>query len=123
VSGDQAQATRLIAEARASDSLVVRDYFGNPISDDTFLLFFNAHHEDFTICLPGAEEVKWRRIIDTALEEGFVSESPLLDGGKEYTMTMRSFCLFEQVSGSDEQARAVHSRSANEKKAGPRKSA
>jgi isoamylase len=116
-----AEFAKVIGVMLNGDSLVVRDFFGNPIKDDTFLLFFNAHHEDFAICLPGKPGVEWRVIINTADEEGFLKEPAVIKGGQEFTMVARSFCLFEQSVGSDAEAREVVSRSENEKKTGPRK--
>ncbi len=103
------------------DSLVVRDYFGNPIRDDTFLLFFNAHHEDFAICLPGKPGVEWQLVLNTADEAGFLKEPVRCKAGQEFTMMQRSLCLFMQSAGSDDEARQIVSRSENEKKTGPRK--
>ena len=116
-----AEFAKVIGVMLNGDSLVVRDFFGNPIKDDTYLLFFNAHHEDFAICLPGKPEVEWRLILDTADENGFVSEPPSIAGGGDYTMTARSFCLFEQAVGSDSEAREVPFKAENEKRSGPRR--
>jgi glycogen operon protein len=117
----RADFAKIIGVMLSGDSLVVRDFFGNTIRDDTFLLFFNAHHEDFAICLPGEENVQWRLLIDTADEAGFVAGAPMFNGAQEHTMTARSFCLFEQATGSDDEARTIRSREANAKKTGPRK--
>ena len=41
----------------SGDTIDVRDYKGEPIRDDTFLILFNAHHEAVTFVLPGLEDV------------------------------------------------------------------
>jgi len=115
-----AEFAKVIGVMLNGDSLIVKDYFGNDIRDDTFLLFFNAHHEDFTVCLPGKSEVQWRLLINTADEDGFVRDVAELKGGQDFVMTSRSFCLFEQASGSDAEAREIPSRSESEKRAGPK---
>ncbi len=89
----------------AGDSLAVKDYFGNPISDDTFLLYFNAHHEDVQVRLPGEDNVQWMHILDTALEEGFVVDGPKVQGGGTHKLGNRTVAVFQQVEGSDDQAR------------------
>jgi glycogen operon protein len=116
-----AEFAKVIGVMLSGDSLVVKDYFGNTIHDDTFVMLFNAHHEDFTVCLPGKPEVQWRLILDTADEDGFLAEPVIVKGGQERVMTARSFCLFEQAEGSDAEAREVPSKQANEEKAGPAK--
>ena len=35
------------------DSLELRDYYGKPVTDDTFLIYFNADSEDVNVMLPG----------------------------------------------------------------------
>ncbi|GGO18988.1 glycogen operon protein GlgX homolog [Microbispora rosea subsp. aerata] len=43
---------------------------GERIRDDTFLLLINAHHENLTFALPGAElGAAWRPVLDTADDE------------------------------------------------------
>jgi len=116
-----AEFAKVIGVMLNGDSLVVKDFFGNPISDDTFVLFFNAHHEDFAVCLPGKTDVEWKVILDTADEAGFLEEPPIVKGGDEYTMTARSLCLFEQATGSDSEAREAQQHSERKKRAGPRK--
>jgi isoamylase len=105
----------------SGDSLSVRDFFGNTIRDDTFLLFFNGHHEDYTVRLPGHEGVGWRLIIDTGLEEGFVeTEAMNVQGGALHALVARSLCVFEQTAGSDDEARATPVRTAANSITGPR---
>jgi glycogen operon protein len=42
---------------------------GEPIEDDSFLLLFNAHHEDMAFTLPGEElGAVWHHVLDTAEE-------------------------------------------------------
>ncbi len=44
---------------------------GERISDETFLLLINAHHENLTFALPGPElGAAWRPVLDTADEDG-----------------------------------------------------
>ena len=49
-----------------SDAIDAFDLLGNRITDDTFLLLLNAHHEAVTFTLPRhADDVCWERVLDT----------------------------------------------------------
>src|ERR1700680_142900 len=50
----------------------VRDYKGESVRDDTFLLLCNAHYELLTFILPGREDIRWELVLDTNRERGFV---------------------------------------------------
>jgi glycogen operon protein len=84
----------------------IRDYFGQPIKDDTFMLLFNAHHEPVKFLLAGREGVKWEKIIDTADEAGFLATHTTHDGGVNVELVPRSMCVFKLAAGSQEAARA-----------------
>jgi glycogen operon protein len=83
---------------------------GEPITDGTFLLFFNAHHEAFEVGMPGHINVRWRLVIDTADEAGFVANGAVYQGGSRHMMEARSFALFELQGGTVEEARDVRGR-------------
>jgi isoamylase len=86
----------------------VRDFYGRPIQDDTFLMLLNAHHETVNfVVLPGQEEVRWELIIDTCLEEGFLETSKLFASSEEYEMGDRSFSLLRLRVGEQSHARAA----------------
>jgi isoamylase len=98
---------KLIGVMLCGDSLDIHDYFGQRIVDETFLLYFNAHHEDVRVTLTGAEETRWQLVIDTTTEEGFVENGTSHSGGQELAIGARSLVLLEQRSGSDSEARAT----------------
>jgi isoamylase len=54
----------------------VRDLRGEPVTDDTYVLFFNAHHENLPFRLPRLRTSRagWELVLDTARESGFVEE-------------------------------------------------
>jgi isoamylase len=87
------------------DSINLTTYKGEPITDDTFLIYLSAHHEDFSVVLPGAEEVRWRVIFDTMEEDGFIENGPLVASGTNHTLGSRSLVILRQEAGSDELAR------------------
>src|SRR5581483_11880328 len=51
---------KVIGLVLCGDALDMRSFTGEPISDATFLLFFNAHHEDVEVGVPGETNVRWR---------------------------------------------------------------
>ncbi len=92
---------KLIGVVLGGDSIAVTNFFGAPIRDDSFLLYFNAHHEALDVTLPGKPNVLWRLIIDTAEEEGFVETIEEAGGGTVQKIEGRSLCVFQQKAGSD----------------------
>ncbi len=53
----------------------VRDFKGEPITDDTFVILFNAHHEQIEFRFPRIKNSRagWEMILDTNLPEGFLA--------------------------------------------------
>jgi glycogen operon protein len=96
---------KVIGVVLSGDALNMRTFKGEPITDDTFLLFFNAHHEDLEVGVPGERNVRWRQIIDTAVETGFVQERIIRHGGGLHMLPARSLALFIQDEGSTADAR------------------
>jgi glycogen operon protein len=92
------------------DAMNLFGYKGEPITDGTFLLFLNAHHEDVDITLPGSDNARWRLRIDTADEAGFVEANVVGNGGSQHRMASRSLALFEQQGGTADEARDVRHR-------------
>jgi glycogen operon protein len=101
---------KVIGLMLCGDALELRGYKGEPITDGTFLLFLNAHHEDLEIGLPGHENVRWRVLIDTAEETGFVENGAVRKGTGQHTLKARSCILFEQQGGTVDEARDVRGR-------------
>jgi glycogen operon protein len=96
---------KVIGLVLCGDALHMRTFTGEPVTDGTFLLFFNAHHEDFEVGIPGAENVRWRQILDTASERGFLEEAVTRTGGDSHRLTARSLVLFQQEQGTTDEAR------------------
>jgi len=98
---------RCIGVVMAGFAEDIRDYYGKPIHDDTFMLLFNAHHEPVEFVLPGREKVSWERIIDTADEAGFLAQPTTHPSGDELPLDPRSMSVFKLSAGSQEHARAT----------------
>ncbi|HOW94971.1 MAG TPA: glycogen debranching enzyme, partial [Mycolicibacterium fallax] len=53
------------------------DQRGHPVNDDSFLLCFNAHHEQIEFRLPPANfGAQWLPVIDTTAERGAPEDPP-----------------------------------------------
>jgi glycogen operon protein len=91
----------------SGDTMAMRTYEGDRIRDRTFVIYFNAHHENVKVVLPGADTVRWHQLIDTANETGFVKPGRARAGGRAFFLPSRSLALFEQAVGSAEEARKI----------------
>jgi isoamylase len=99
------QGTRAFGILLCGDDMGATTFEGQPITDDTFYLCFSAYHEKLTFCLPGKDPVAWQLIIDTANPDGFVSDALVQRSAASIVLEGRSFQLFKQVHGSDEEAK------------------
>ena len=91
------------------ESMGLKNYFNEPIRDDSYLMYLNAHHEDVSVKLPGGEQSRWQLIIDTNVEEGFVDKEQVKLGGEAYTLVSRSFALFQLQGGPGQKPPGVES--------------
>jgi glycogen operon protein len=107
-----AEFAKVIGLLLSGDALALETFQGEPISDGTFLLWFNAHHEDLEVVMPSHTNVRWRLVIDTAAETGFVENGVVHEGGGRHKLAARSFALFEQQAGTPDEAREVRGRRA-----------
>ncbi len=87
------------------DALHLTTETGEPIRDKTYLLYFNAHNDAVTVGVPGRRGVRWRQILDTAVESGFIKGGAVLASGEKYILPAVSVNLFEQEAGSGDEAR------------------
>ena len=68
---------------------------GEPITDNNFLVLFNAHHETITFRIAAALSAKtWERVLDTALEDEPFSRQTL--PGESYALQGRSLVLLQE---------------------------
>jgi isoamylase len=68
--------SRSVGLLLSGQTMDVHDSKGRPITDDTFVLFFNAHHEQLTFRLPRIRNSRaaWELVLDTSRESGFLEE-------------------------------------------------
>lgn len=101
---------KVIGLMLSGDALDLTDFKGKRVGDDTFLVFLNAHHEDIEVGMPSPSNVRWRLIIDTAAEDGFVQDGELAEGGSRHKLTARSLALFQLEGGTADEAREIRGR-------------
>ncbi|MBI5780402.1 MAG: glycogen debranching protein GlgX [Rhodocyclales bacterium] len=78
--------------------LTETDALGRPVRDASFLLLFNAHHEEIPFRLPPLlGEETWRAILDTAHEEGLAPDGDFR-AEMTYPLQGRSLALLERIS-------------------------
>jgi len=78
----------------AGEAIQEVDERGRPITDDTFLLLINAHHESVNFVLPAHKPgVRWKLLFDTFLPPEKVPRSAYR-GGDVYKMADRAFVVF-----------------------------
>ncbi len=82
---------------------------GNPITDDSFLVLFNAHHEEIPFLLPKPRTGQiWRIEVDTGLNASRAQSYP---PGERYPLQGRSLALLVEDGSSLQPARRREDRS------------
>jgi isoamylase len=78
------------------DGIRERDARGGQITDDSFLLCFNAHHEPVEFTLPPPEYgASWRAVIATDVPD--VADAPLADAGSRVIVPARSLLVLTRA--------------------------
>ncbi len=73
------------------------DERGEPITDDSFLLCFSAHHEPIDFVLPGREEtIDWQVVLDTAISA--VTDAKPVPAGEVLTVQPRTLVVLQRIS-------------------------
>jgi isoamylase len=68
---------------------------GEPVTDDSFYLIFNAHFEAVNFILPPNRwGLRWLKVFDTA--QGWVEDDAPLDAGAALSVVARSFVLLQR---------------------------
>lgn len=80
------------------DALDVRDWHGQPITDETFLMLLNASHESVAFTLPNSTARQWATVIDTMDERGFPEPQIEFAAGKNLPLEGRAFVLLRRTS-------------------------
>ena len=91
----------------SGDAIDVRTFKNEPITDRTYLMLLNAHHEAISFTLPGREKVRWETVIETTDEDGFVAAPKQYASGDEYALGARSLSLLQLVTDTQGDARTA----------------
>jgi isoamylase len=82
----------------SGDALDELDARGNKITDDTFLILLNAHHEAVPFTVPGPRgRRQWQVVLDT--REGMARLPRRVNKGAAYNLEGRSLALLSLVDG------------------------
>jgi isoamylase len=83
---------------------------GDRVTDDSFLLCYNAHYEDIEVTLPGEEYgSRWGIVVDTAAGEvitlsnapGIVAaEPPVAKGGAVHLVPARALLVMQRLDSA-----------------------
>ncbi|MEU7041596.1 glycogen debranching protein GlgX [Streptomyces varsoviensis] len=69
---------------------------GEVITDDSFLLMFNAHDEAMEFTVPVDHGRQWQLIVDTARPDGVEPDGPKVQGGDRLTLADRSLTVLQR---------------------------
>lgn len=79
------------------EALTEPDKYGQPIADDSFLLMFNAYHEDIVFTLPGASfGASWETEFDTAQPAG--ADRPTTKAAQHVEVKARSVLVLRRTA-------------------------
>jgi isoamylase len=82
------------------DAIADRDPRGERVVDDSFLMAFNAHHEDIEMTLPSEDYGPgWGLVVDSCA--GTVDSTPMDDvvpAGGTFTLPARSVVVLQRVA-------------------------
>ena len=88
---------RAIAVYLNGAAIQENDDRGEPITDDSFLLCFSAHHEPIDFVLPGREEtIDWQVVLDTAISA--VTDAKPMTAGEVLTVQPRTLVVLQRTS-------------------------
>ncbi len=71
-----------------------------PEDQRTFFVIFHAGADETPFTLPGRDTCRWRTLMDTATEDGFVAGDTISAAGDTVKLTSRSLRLFELCEGT-----------------------
>ena len=90
---------RAIVAFLNGDAITDRDARGERVVDDSFLMAFNAHHEDIELTLPGADYGDgWQVVVDSCA--GLVEAEPsgeVVPAEGSFTLSARSVAVLRRV--------------------------
>ena len=76
----------------AGSALTETDTRGRPVTDDDFVVLFNAHHDSVPFTLPRYGDGTWLALVDTARDDGLAPDGRF-DPTSVYPLEGRSLAL------------------------------
>jgi glycogen operon protein len=70
------------------------DQRGEPITDDSFIMFFNAHADPVAFTLPPNLGEVWTKVIDTSAPDGQGADPVTLKAGDSMEVPARTILVF-----------------------------
>ena len=87
---------RCLGVVLSGEAMTEVDQRGRRVSDGTFLMLFNAHHDELAFTLPRREAgMRWLVVMDTTHEEG-LARNGAFEAGSIYPLKGRSQALLQQ---------------------------
>ena len=86
---------RSIGMMLCGDAPALRDDLGRPFHDSTFMVLFHAGHTPLRFTLGGPEKGRWKLLLDTAKESGFVDNGISKKTAASIVLTGHSIHLYE----------------------------
>ncbi|RNE49460.1 glycogen debranching protein GlgX [Corynebacterium alimapuense] len=78
------------------------DSRGQKITDDSFILMFNAHYEEIEFTLPTRSfGVRWQLLVDTTENTGYPVEASVIEAKGTIIVPARSTMVLKQVEGPE----------------------
>ena len=85
----------------AAEGLTETDDQARPVADASFLVLFNAHHDEIPFALPQfAAETRWLMVMDTAYEDG-LARGGVIQARSTYALRGRSIVLLQQQKANE----------------------
>jgi glycogen operon protein len=69
---------------------------GEPISDDTYMILLNPHHEPIDFYMPQNNGTAWRVLMDTAHPDS--DDKPIIGSGESYELMAHSSTLLQELT-------------------------
>jgi len=84
----------------SGDALLENDERGRAIRDESFVVLFNAHHDDIAFTLPPCTEpCCWELIVDTSSAKG-IAEERHFAGQAQFPLQGRSLAVLKQIGST-----------------------
>ncbi len=92
---DWAAGLKTVAVFLNGDAMGAFDQRGEPITDDSFLMFLNAHFDPVDFTIPAELGDVWEKVVDTFYPVPFEEGRVVIKGGDTVTVPFRTIVVFQ----------------------------